>query len=111
MDCNTAEDMVSRFIDHSLSYKQLEQFLDHIDTCESCREELETNYIVDRVISHLDKDDKDSRMDFKSLLMEDIARSRQKLRRMRFRRSLGKAALYLTVLVLAGVLSYFILFR
>ena len=108
MDCNTAEDMVPRFIDHSLSYKELEQFLNHIDTCESCREELETNYIVDRVISHLDKDEKDSRMDFKSLLMEDIARSREKLRRMRFRRSLGKAAAYLAVLVSCGLLLYFL---
>ena len=31
MDCRTAESMVTRFIDHSLSMNELEGFLDHIE--------------------------------------------------------------------------------
>ena len=46
MDCRTAESMVTRFIDHSLSVNELEEFLDHIETCPSCYDELETYFIV-----------------------------------------------------------------
>ena len=42
MDCRTAESMVTRFIDHSLSVNELEEFLDHIEHCSSCYDELET---------------------------------------------------------------------
>ena len=44
MDCRTAESMVTRFIDHSLSMNELEGFLDHIEHCPSCYDELETYY-------------------------------------------------------------------
>ncbi len=111
MDCNTAEDMVPRFISHSLSYKELEEFLHHIDTCESCRDELETMYIVDRVIRHLDKEEKETRSDFQSLLMEDIERSREKLRRMRFLRTAGRLAVYLIVALVTGVIFYFLILQ
>ena len=46
MDCRTAESMVTRFIDHSLSMNELEGFLDHIELCPSCYDELETYFIL-----------------------------------------------------------------
>ena len=62
MDCRTAESMVTRFIDHSLSVNELEEFLDHIETCPSCYDELETYFIVHEAMQQLDeKEDGTSR--------------------------------------------------
>ena len=107
MDCRTAKELVPRFIAHDLSGKELEDFLFHIDSCKSCREELETNYILQSVIRHLDADTRDSQMDFQSLLDEDIERSRTKVRRMHFRRTLGYIAIFAGLCAAAAVSLYF----
>ena len=41
MDCQTAEGMVSRYIKHDLPLNELEEFLDHVQNCSSCYDELE----------------------------------------------------------------------
>ena len=68
MDCRTAESMVTRFIDHSLSVNELEEFLDHIETCPSCYDELETYFIVHEAMQQLDEKEDGTVLDFKKLL-------------------------------------------
>ena len=51
MDCQTAEGMVSRYIKHDLPLNELEEFLDHVQNCSSCYDELETYFIVHEVTS------------------------------------------------------------
>lgn len=46
MDCRTAEGMVSSYIKHDLPLNELEEFLDHVQNCSSCYDELETYFIV-----------------------------------------------------------------
>lgn len=46
MDCRTAEGMVSSYIEHKLPVNELEEFLDHVESCSSCYDELETYFIV-----------------------------------------------------------------
>ena len=41
MDCQTAEGMVSSYIEHKLPVNELEEFLDHVQDCSSCYDELE----------------------------------------------------------------------
>ena len=65
MDCRTAESMVTRFIDHSLSMNELEGFLDHIEHCPSCYDELETYFIVHEAMQQLDEDKDGKVLDFK----------------------------------------------
>ena len=36
LDCRTAESMVNRYIDHTLNVDELEEFLDHVESCPSC---------------------------------------------------------------------------
>ena len=67
MDCRTAESMVTRFIDHSLSMNELEGFLDHIEHCPSCYDELETYFIVHEAMQQLDEDKDGKVLDFKKL--------------------------------------------
>ena len=56
MDCQTAEGMVSRYIKHDLPLNELEEFLDHVQNCSSCYDELETYFIVHEVTHQLDDD-------------------------------------------------------
>ena len=77
MNCRTAEGMVNGYINHELSLKELEEFLDHIQTCSSCYDELETYFIVHEAMQQLDDNDSGSVMDFKRLLEQDIRKSRR----------------------------------
>ena len=76
MDCRTAEGMVSSYIKHDLPLNELEGFLDHVQNCSSCYDELETYFIVHEVTQQLDDDSSDSVLDFKKLLEQDIRKSR-----------------------------------
>ena len=76
MDCRTAEGMVSSYIKHDLPLNELEEFLDHVQNCSSCYDELETYFIVHEVTQQLDDDSSDSVLDFKKLLEQDIRKSR-----------------------------------
>ena len=84
MDCRTAESMVTRFIDHSLSVNELEEFLDHIEHCSSCYDELETYFIVHEAIQQLDEKEDGTVLDFRELLEQDIRRSRRYIRQKRW---------------------------
>ena len=48
IDCRQAETLVARYIKHTLSTDELEEFLDHIEHCSSCYDELETYFIVQK---------------------------------------------------------------
>ena len=57
MTCVEAEKMVVPYMKDELSPTELEDFLDHIHTCENCREELEIHYMVDVGLKKLDETD------------------------------------------------------
>ena len=46
MICDELESMIPVFLDDKLNYRQLEEFLKHVDECKECRNELELNYII-----------------------------------------------------------------
>lgn len=57
MTCMEAEKMVVPYMKDELSPTELEDFLDHIKTCDNCREELEIHYMVDVGLKKLDEAD------------------------------------------------------
>ena len=57
MTCVEAEKMVVPYMKDELSPTELEDFLDHIKTCDNCREELEIHYMVDVGLKKLDEAD------------------------------------------------------
>ena len=81
MNCQTAESMVNRYIEHDLSVDELENFLEHVENCPSCYDELETYFIVHAAMQQLDEKQEDSVLDFKELLEEDIRKSKRYSRR------------------------------
>ena len=89
MNCQTAESMVNRYIEHDLSVDELENFLEHVENCPSCYDELETYFIVHAAMQQLDEQSRDSTLDLRELLEEDIRKSKHYILKMRFRRAMS----------------------
>lgn len=106
MDCRTAESMVNRYIDHTLKVDELEEFLDHVESCPSCYDELETYFIVHEVTQQLDDQAENTVLDFKTLLAQDIRKSRRYIHK---KRGMQFAAGML-ILMLTGALIVFLIF-
>ena len=83
IDCRQAETMVAKYINHTLSIDELEEFLDHIEHCSSCYDELETYFIVHEAIQQLDEKEDGTVLDFRELLEQDIHRAHRHIRQKR----------------------------
>lgn len=46
LQCIQATKLIPPFIADELSYEELERFMEHIEECESCREELSIQFLV-----------------------------------------------------------------
>lgn len=57
MKCEDAIKNMDRFVNHNMTTKELADFLEHIDSCPSCYEELETYYTVAIALHYLEKND------------------------------------------------------
>ena len=57
MKCEDAIKNMDRFVNHNMTTKELGELLEHIDTCPSCYEELETYYTVAIALHYLDQND------------------------------------------------------
>ena len=56
MDCKRAMELMTQFINESLDAEDVQAFLDHIDSCPECREELEVTYSLMTAMKQLDED-------------------------------------------------------
>lgn len=83
MNCRTAEEMVNQYMNHTLSIEEMEEFLDHIQSCSSCYDELETYFIVHEAMQQLDEDEDGKLLDFKKLLEQEIRRTRRNIHQKR----------------------------
>ena len=108
MNCQTAESMVNRYIEHSLSIYELEEFLNHVENCSSCYDELETYFIVHEAMYQLDRENGESILDFRELLEEDIHKSKCYILKMKFRRALTGMGFCALIAGLGGFLIYVI---
>lgn len=88
MDCRTAESMVQKYLKHTLTMEELEEFIDHVKECPACYDELETYFTVSTAMQRLDGglDDKfDSSMDMHHLLELDLKRRENYVRHRKIR--------------------------
>lgn len=109
MNCRIAEGMVNKYINHTLPLNDLEDFLEHIEKCSSCYDELATYFIVHKAMQQLDEKQEDSVLDFKELLEEDIRKSRRYIRRKKFHRAIAAVAVCALIAALVIFLVFVIL--
>lgn len=77
MTCKEAESFVMPYIRHEMSDLVLEEFLEHIRTCENCKEELEIYYTVEVGIMQLDTDT--GTYNIREAMESDLVASKQQL--------------------------------
>ncbi|MCD8396819.1 MAG: zf-HC2 domain-containing protein [Lachnospiraceae bacterium] len=75
MKCNEARRMVVPFVKKELSERDMEAFLNHVESCEDCMEELDTYFMVYKAIDAIDTGAHDE-LDFKKMLAEEIRSAR-----------------------------------
>lgn len=56
MDCKKVMELMTQFINEQLDAGDVQAFLDHIDSCPECREELEVTYSLMTAMKQLDED-------------------------------------------------------
>ncbi len=71
MNCNQARRMVAPFVKNELSDKDTEAFLQHIETCDDCMDELDIYYTAYNAVDLLDSEDRQG-YDFEKRLSETI---------------------------------------
>lgn len=99
MDCRTALKLNERYLAEGLSDSVLADYLEHIAGCESCRDNLMTDYSITKALDQINHN-QDFSTDYSKELTQKLERSRQYLqRKKRIRR------VRIAVAVLIAVLS------
>lgn len=57
MNCLTAQSLILKYVNDELSNLELEVFLNHVENCSDCMEELKIYYILSKGMQQLDDDD------------------------------------------------------
>ncbi len=104
MTCKEAESLVMPYIRDELTDEVLQEFLDHIESCSSCWEELEIYFTIEVGIRQLDSET--GNYNIKGALEAALEQSRQWLHGMKLLNiaryavsTLGVMALIITVLL------------
>ncbi len=105
MDCRTVLKLNDRYLAEGLPDTVLAQYLEHIASCDSCRDNLMTDYSITKAIDQLNHNE-DFSTDYSKELNEKLEKSRQYLaRKKRIARYKHAIALMLMVLAVPFSLS------
>lgn len=101
MDCKEFERRIPGFIEEKLDFSTMKRFIDHMEQCGSCKEELDIQFLVAEGVQRLE----DGRaFDLQKELNRRLADARRKIRVSANMIRLGIAMEIAAVCILAGVL-------
>ncbi len=103
MDCKEFQRMIPDFLEDELDNYSLEDFLNHIEKCKNCKEELTIQFLIDAGIQRLEDG---STFNLSNELQSTIGDAWQRLR---MRKRLLKTAYFLQVIVFAELVAAFAL--
>lgn len=103
MDCREASARIQEYIDDTMTDRDLERFLEHIDNCVKCYDELETFFMIDRTVHYLDTDT-DASYNLKPLLKQDLLLRRKKLNNARRLRRICLIILTIGIVLMAFII-------
>ena len=98
MTCKEAESLVMPYIKNELTDEELFEFLEHIEHCPECREELEIYFTVDVGIRQLDSET--GNYNIKGALETAIEQARERLEAVRLVKIVRYAVSTLSVMAL-----------
>ncbi len=103
MDCKGLQGMIPGFLDDELDVRPLEDFLNHIESCKSCREELTIQFLVEIGTKRLEDGTNFNLSQELDRMMKDS------WQRLKVRKRLHKTALVLQVLVVIELITAIVL--
>ena len=106
MKCEEALTKIEAYINHTLNGRELEEFLEHVTSCQECYDELETYYIISVGMRYLEEENLES-YNIPKMLQEDLHTRERRVRRRIFS---GKQRFFLVcfffIVILVLGLSY-----
>ncbi len=105
MNCTKAQSLITPFINDKLSLKELESFIDHVQVCKSCREELEVYYTLLTAMKQLEQDQELSN-NYRVELSEKIEQMQERIIHIKFTRFRKTGVLLLVIVLLAFLMNF-----
>ena len=107
MNCVTSQQMIRAYLDGYLSDRELEEFLNHVQTCPDCFDELEVYFSVYRTLRDVDeKGDYNFRKKLRRKLEESRAYLRRRNQSKALKVSVILAAEFALVMAFWGLINY-----
>ena len=78
MNCTEARRMVTPYVKHELDDREMEQFLDHVEHCKDCMEELDIYFTMYQALELLESG-KHQEYNFSKMLKENIRDTRRRI--------------------------------
>ncbi len=104
MTCSKVQSMITPFVNNELSMQEMEGFLDHMESCPNCKEELDFYYVLLTAMKQLDED-RNLSYDYKKDLSDKIKKSQEKIIHIKYIYYRKKTLLILLMISLAFLLS------
>ena len=99
MNCKEFEHEISDFIHDNLSFTKLKKFIEHLNDCESCREELTIQFLIEEGLSRLETG---NAFDLQTELYDKIENSKRKIQ---FHLLCLKVGMVFEILAIVGILG------
>lgn len=103
MTCLEAQNLITPFINDQLDIPTLEDFINHINHCDDCREELEVYYTLLTGMKQLD-DDKNLSGDFHVDFVNKLRKAEERIKRKKIHNIRKRVSLLVTIVII-GVIS------
>ena len=103
MTCMEAQALITPFINDNLDVATLEQFVDHVDSCKECKEELEVYYALLTAMKQLDEDEEVS-ADYAKELENKLEDAREFILRTKIIH-IRKRILFFVVVIFVGLFT------
>ena len=113
MDCKIFNEKINSFINDNIEEEELESFIEHYESCDNCKEEMDIYFMIHNIfdVNGIDSFDK-STSDFEYNLSEKITSFMDKKKTVIFnnykKTLIFKMIFLLGVCFSSGVLAYFI---
>lgn len=102
MNCKETQDKIQFFLQEALELEQLNLFLEHIERCETCREELEVYYTLYTGMQILEEETHNEKNGYEINLQKELERVKEKFRRAR-RKKMQKNILLFVLIIIIGI--------
>ncbi len=105
VNCKEVQSNILLFFQDELEIEQLELFLEHIEHCEACREELEVYYTLHRAMQILEDNQEYEHTNYQIDIEWELYRAKEKCKRFR-RRRVQKNLLFVFLVIATCILIF-----